>query len=535
MNHRRLRNESVSENSALRALLGILTCLCGGTIAQADVRLPAIISDHMVVQAETAVPIWGWAEPAEEVKVSLAGEAKTTTAGADGKWLVRLGPLRASAEAKTLAVAGKNKLTVSDVLVGEVWLCSGQSNMEMQLRGLHGEVDRADEEIAAANYPQIRMFVHRQIYDIYKLPAPPAEPLTDRAGAWLVCSPDTAASFTAIGYFFARELHRQLDLPIGIINAAVGGTPIEAWTSLPAQQAEPALEPVLADWQQRLSQFDPDRAQHDFELAKQQWLKQRALLRTKGEEPPKAPARFKNLRVMAPGALFNGVIAPLVPYSVRGVLWYQGERNAAGPLTHFYGVQLRTLVEEWRARWGQQLYFAWVQLPRIQKEQRAPSEPNGWGVAVREAMRKSLSLPRTGMAITIDYGGVTDGHPTNKADFAARLTLLALHDVYGKPIPLWSGPLFREAKRDGDKMVLTFDHATGLKSSAGELRAFAIAGADRRFVWANAKIVVDKVVVWSDDVSEPHAVRYGWAANPACNLVNAAGLPASPFRTDDWE
>ena len=238
---------------------------------------------------------------------------------------------------------------------------------------------------------------------------------------------------------------------------------------------------------------------------------------------------------MEPGGLFNGVIAPLVPYAIRGCIWYQGERNAAGPFTGLYGVQLRTLIADWRARWGGEFYFAWVQLPRYGKEQKSPSEPNGWGVAVRDEMRRTLTVPRTGMAVTMDLGGATAGHPTNKADFAARLSLLALHDVYGKPIAIWSGPLFRSAQRDGGKMEITFDHATGLKAAQGELQGFAIAGADQKFVTATAEIAGGKVIVWSDAVKEPATVRYGWAANPNCNLVNAAGLPASPFRTDDWQ
>jgi sialate O-acetylesterase len=199
-----------------------------------------------------------------------------------------------------------------------------------------------------------------------------------------------------------------------------------------------------------------------------------------------------------------------------------------------YGEQLRTLIADWRSRWGSDFYFAWVQLPRFQNEQRLPSEPKGWGVAVRDEMRRALAIPRTGMAITIDLGGEKEGHPTNKRDFAARLSPLLLHDVYARPISIWSGPLFRTAQRDENRMVLTFDHASGLKTANGELQGFAVAGADQKFVWAQARIDGDKVVVWSESIREPAAVRYGWAANPKCNLVNTAGLPASPFRTDDW-
>jgi sialate O-acetylesterase len=435
-----------------------------------------------------------------------------------------------------MTVKGANTLVVNDVLVGEVWLGSGQSNMEMQLKGkLHGSVDNADAEIAAADFPAIRMFVHREPYAIYEAASPSAEPEEDRAGEWRVCSPQTVADFSALGYFFARDLHKTLNVPIGIINASVGGTPIEAWTSLDAQRAEPALQPVLDDWQRRLAPFDPAREQKTYLEAKERWLKDRAAATKKGEAAPKAPSPFKNLRVMAPGVLFNSRIAPLLPYTIRGVIWYQGERNAAGPLTGLYGVQLKTMIADWRARWGSELYFAWVQLPGFAKPQVAPSAPTGWGVLVRDEMRRTLAVPRTGMAITIDLGGEKAGHPTNKAEFAARLSAIVLHDVYGKPIETWSGPLFHTARTDGNKLVLTFDHATGLKPASGELTGFAIAGADKRFVWGNARIDGEKVIVWSDSIAEPAAVRYGWAANPKCNLVNSAGLPASPFRTDDWK
>jgi sialate O-acetylesterase len=503
--------------------------------SRADVKLPAIFSDHMVLQAERAVAVWGWARAGEAITVSISGQTQTAQADADGKWTVKLDPLKAASEPRTLLVKGGNTIAVHDVLVGEVWLASGQSNMEMQLKGkMHGSVDHADEEIAAANHPGIRVFVHDAPFAIYELPVPPPEPLADRPGAWRVCSPQTVADFSALGYFFARDLHRQLGVPVGIVCAAVGGTPIEAWTSLLAQQSEPKLKPVLDDWQKRLANFEPEREQEEFLEKKTAWLKQRSEATKKGEAGPKAPLPFKNLRVMTPGGLFNGVIAPLVPYTIRGVIWYQGERNSAGPLTGYYGVQLRTMIADWRARWGDEFYFAWVQLPGFQKSQVAPSEPKGWGVTVRDEMRKTLAVPRTGMAITIDLGGEKAGHPTNKADFAARLSLLVLHDVYAQPIAIWSGPLFRTAQREGGKMVLTFDHANGLKAAAGEIEGFSIAGSDQKFVWAKTSVVDGKVIVRADAVPEPVAVRYGWAANPKCNLVNGAGLPASPFRTDDW-
>lgn len=519
-----------SFNTAVLLLLAVALRL------HAEVKLPSVISDHMVLQSKAGAAIWGWAEPGEEVTVAIADQQQTAVAAADGKWRVKLSALPASGESQTLTVKGaKNTLTVKDVLVGEVWLASGQSNMEMQIKGkLHGSVIGADAEIAAARYPQIRMFGYDVPFAIYELPVPPTEPATDRPGQWRVCSPETVADFSALGYFFARDLHQELDTPIGILHASVGGTPIEAWTSLAAQQREPTLKFLLDDWQKRLANFDPAREQSDFLKKKEVWLRQRSAAVKKGEAPPKAPAAFKNLRVMTPGGLFNGAIAPLVPYTIRGCIWYQGERNAAGPFTGLYGTQLRTLIADWRAHWSHDFYFAWVQLPRFAKPQRLPSEPTGWGVAVRDEMRRTLSMPNTGMAITIDLGGERDGHPMNKSDFAARLSPLVLHDVYQMDIPIWSGPLFRSAQCEGTTMTLTFDHASGLRAASGELQGFAIASADQKFVWAKARVENDKVTVWSDAIPEPAAVRYGWAGNPPCNLVNAAGLPASPFRTDDW-
>lgn len=505
------------------------------TMSRADVRVPAIFSDHMVLQCEKPAAVWGWAEPGEAVAVTLGEVEKSTTAGTDGRWSVALEPAASKSRSQTMTVRGRNLITVNDVLIGEVWLCSGQSNMAMQLNGLHGKVDRAEEEIAAADHPQMRMFVHDAPYSIYELATPPQKPLTDRSGKWVVCSPATAAQFSAIAYFFGRDIQRELRRPVGLVVSSVGGTPIEAWTSLSAQQMEPGIQPVLGDWQNRLKGYDSRRELKEFATAKQTWLKQRAAARKQGIAEPKAPSAFKNLDVMAPAGLFNGMIASLAPYAVRGVLWYQGERNAAGPLTHFYGLQLRTLVADWRAHWHDPtLYFAWVQLPGFGKQQRLPSEPSGWGVAVCEGQFAALDVPNTAMAVTIDLAAEL-GHPTNKVDYARRLAVLALHDVYGRTDVAARGPLFRSARRDGATMVLGFDHAEGLKPASGELVGFAIAGEDQKFHGATARIVEGSVIVSSKNVSAPAAVRYGWAAKPRCNLVNTAALPASPFRTDSWK
>ncbi len=507
-----------------------------------DLRLPAILSDYMVLQAGKPVTIWGWAKSGDAITVEFGGQKRYASANAEGEWHVRLDPMQANAEPREMIVASSNPKSairnqkLADVLVGEVWLASGQSNMEMQINGkMHGKVDNADAEIAAATHPEIRMFWQDSPFAIYETPVPPDQPMRDRPGKWVVCSPETVAEFSAMGYFVARDLVKELHTPVGIISAAVGGTPIEAWTSREAQESKPVLRPLLDDWTKRLSNFIPEREQKTFLEAKAAWLKQRSDALKAKQLAPKAPSPFKNVGVMKPGRLFNGVIAPLVPYTIRGCLWYQGERNANGPFTGLYGEQLQTLITNWRTRWADEFYFAWVQLPGSLTPQKLPSEPNGWGVAVRDEMRRTLSVPHTGMAITMDIGDPKQGHPTNKADFARRLSTVVLHDVYAKDIPLWTGPLFKSAEIIEGHIILTFDHASGLKPKSDALEGFAIAGEDKKFVWADAKLEGDKVIVSSPGIKEPKAVRYAWAANPKGNLVNGANLPASPFRTDDWK
>ena len=284
-----------------RLFIALLAAGFSAAAARADVRLPAIFSDHMVIQGEVPATIWGWAEPGESVAVSIDDQTKTTTADAGGHWSLKLDKIKSPwlpegfvngisapvANPRTLTVKGHNTLTIHDVLVGEVWLCSGQSNMEMQIKGgMHGQVDHADEEIAAANYPQIRMFLFHQTYSIYDLPAPTDTPQNDRDGEWLVFSPETVARFSAMAYFFGRDLARELVTPIGLINSSVGGTPIEAWTSLEAQRAEPALRPVLDEWQQKLAGFDAESEQRKFLEAKAAWLKTRS-----AAQKPESPCR----------------------------------------------------------------------------------------------------------------------------------------------------------------------------------------------------------------------------------------------------
>jgi sialate O-acetylesterase len=502
--------------------------LLGGFVltnqAPADVRLPAVFSDHMVLQRDAAIPAWGWADPGEAIEVSIAGQSARTTADAKGKWSLKLGKLAAK-EPVTMSVKGKNELTVRDVLIGEVWLASGQSNMQMAVSG----VNNARGEAAAADFPQVRMFtVARK-----SVPTPQAE----CGGKWVVCSPETVMKFSATAYFFGRDLHQALATPVGLINASWGGTPIEAWTSMDVQEGDKDLAPIFAPWKKMTSEpYDEKQARARYQKQKEEWKTRSEKAKAEGKRPPQAPKPpvAPRLQPRHPANLFNGMIAPLIPYAIRGAIWYQGEGNSNGPNARLYQKQLPLMIRDWRKRWNQgDFHFATVQLPGFKQRSDDPGAPSGWAV-VREAMLRSLSLPNTGMAIVIDAGDATNIHPKDKQTVGKRLALWARAKVYGENIPC-SGPLPAGHTIANGEVTLAFSNTDGgLAAKGGELKGFAIAGSDRKWVWAQARIVGDKVVVSCPAVESPVAVRYAWADNPDCNLTNGAGLPASPFRTDDW-
>ncbi|HEV7402705.1 MAG TPA: hypothetical protein VGO11_07270 [Chthoniobacteraceae bacterium] len=509
----------------LRLLAPLAAFACAWP-ARADVKLPAIFSEHMVLQRDVAAPVWGWADPGEEVTVEAAGaglsvgEAKSTKTGADGKWMVRLGALKAG-DSLTLTIKGRNTLTIRDVLVGEVWLCSGQSNMTMPVQWLSD----FEHVKAAADFPQIRMFVEGS--------APAAVPQQECKGTWRVCTPASVGGFSATAYFFGRDVHQALHLPVGLIHSSVQGTAIEAWTSLEAQKDKPELQPILERWDKMVTEWNSGKTQADYDQRLAAWKE--ASEKAKLEGKPELRAIYKpfdpNLHALRPANLFNGKIAPLIPYAIRGAIWYQGETGGGD----FYGLQLETLIKDWRARWGEEFPFAWVQLPNFGKLQEQPVESGSAWLGVREGMLKTLALPKTGMAIAIDLGQAENLHPQNKQDVGKRLALWALAKVYDRKIASWSGPLPSGHQIEGGSVLISFAHADGgLIAKDGELKGFAIAGADRKWVKATAKIEGGRVIVSSPEVKEPAAVRYGWANNPDCNLYNGAGLPASPFRTDDW-
>jgi len=486
------------------------------SLAWADVKLPAIFSDHAVLQRDIGVPVWGWAEPGEDVTVTVGPSSKSTKADGAGKWRVNLEKL-AAADGLTMTVKGKNTLTVSDVAVGEVWLGSGQSNMAMTVnRALNFE-----QEKAAANHPKIRMFTVRS--------GAARTQQEDCQGAWQVCTPETVAGFSATLYFCGREIQKTLGVPVGLINSSVGGTPIESWISEEAQRSSPALKAFFESQAKIEQAFDAEKAKAAYEKQLAAWKDAAKQAKAEGKPAPRAPRDPLALRARKGnvGGLFNGKIAPLIPYAVRGVLWYQGEANSTPDKAPFYQHQLPLLVTDWRTRWGAELPFAWAQLPNFD---RAGAD---WPT-IREAMLKTLALPKTGMGINIDIGEAKDIHPRNKQEAGRRLALWALGTVYGQK-GATSGPLPAGHEVRGAEIVLKFSHTDGgLVAKDGELRGFVIAGEDRQWKPASARIDGERVIVSSPDVTKPAAVRYAWENFPACNLYNGAGLPASPFRTDAW-
>ncbi len=640
-----------------------------------SISLAALFSDHMVFQRDIALPVWGWAEADEAVAVALAGNTASATAGPDGRWLATLPALPAGGPYTLTATGLSTTVTVQDVLVGEVWVCSGQSNMEWPL----SLVNNADEEVTAAQHAGIRLFQVPQLAVV--------EPPKDVVGAWSECTPETAANFSAVGYFFGRELHQRLGVPVGLINTSWGGTIAEAWTSRAGLLAEPILVNMVEEYERNLQNFDETMAAHQQLVAA--W-------EASGQGVPKDPGNsgyahgwadpatdtaawqtidlprpwqsvglnfsgvlwfrrtveipaewagkeltlsigacdksdvtyFNNVQVggisidehedawripriypipgelvhagknviavrvfsnmygggmtgaktlmhvapadesgtpiplhgqwqyevehnfgfiegtmpqqpqgpgnpNSPWILNSGMLVPLQPFAICGAIWYQGESNA--DRAYQYRTLFPAMIRDWRRQWAQgDFTFLFAQLANYTPEAANPGESQ-WA-ELREAQTMTLAEPNTGMAVIIDIGEAEDIHPRNKQDVGLRLALNALALSYGQTHIIYSGPSYRSMQVEGAAIRLAFDHLGGGLMSKDDkpLTAFAIAGADRKFVWADAVIAGDTIVVSSPTVTAPVAVRYGWAENPACNLYNQANLPASPFRTDNW-
>lgn len=503
-----------------RWLCAVLVALALSISATADVKLPKIFGDRAVLQCGKPIPVWGTADPGEKVTVEFRGQKVSTVADRDGKWRVTLKPVSAGGPFE-MTIRGKNTIALSDLLVGEVWICSGQSNMEWPLF----LAKNPEQEIAAANYPQIRFFtVTKRISDIPQSDLP--------GGEWQECTPQSARNFSAVGYFFARELHNALKVPVGMVQSAWGGTPAESWTSLATLESNPALRSILENWERSVQAYPQTLQRYAQQIA--QWEEAAARARAEGRPEPQRPNRPSHPRnnPWKPTGLFNAMIAPLIPYAIQGTIWYQGESNVGR--AYEYRTLFPAMIRDWRKAWGQgDFAFLFVQLANFLPTKPEPGE-SAWA-DLREAQLMTLALPKTGMAVAIDIGEADDIHPRNKQDVGKRLALNALAVAYGKKV-VYSGPIYERMKREGNAIRLYFKHAdSGLVTPNGEpLKGFAIAGADRKFVWADARIEGNTVLVFSPQVSEPVAVRYAWADNPVCNLYNGAGLPASPFRTDDW-
>ena len=538
--------------------------LCFAVAARADVKPSTLFSDHAVLQSGMAVPIWGTADPGEKVTVKFEGQTKTATAGADGKWIVRLAKLKPGGPLE-MTITGKNSITVKDVLVGEVWLGSGQSNMVFNVSqnghrpyGLLNE----EKEIAAANFPQLRMFTVKD--------AKAYTPQTDAAGEWKVCSPETVPDFSAVGYLFGRDLNQALKVPVGIILSAFGASTAESWVPRESMAADPQLKPLLDGFDARETFFKANPTAMDD---KAPVAPQTLNARPSGKPGPlRDPVQDQH----QPTVLYNGMINPVIPYAIRGAIWYQGESIVGGKAgVMLYPHVMETMVTEWRKRWGEGNFpFYAVQLAALKNASNNPM--------VREQQAAILSLPNSGMAVTIDIGDPANVHPKNKEPLGDRLTKIALANAYGHKIE-YSGPVYASMKVEGGAIRVKFTHAQGLKAAptpnelaglypdkpaapaarpaatpdgprptpalpplatssapdpatiadAAHLHWFQIAAADGMFVDADAKIEGDSVVVSSAQVSAPVAVRYAWDNYPAgANLYNGDGLPAAPFRTD---
>ena len=491
-----------------------LACLAA-CFAHAAVKLPTLLADHMVIQRGQPVHIWGKADPGEAVSAAFRGETKAAAADALGQFSFYLSS-GAAGGPFDLTIRGSNEIVLKDVLVGDVWVAAGQSNMEWPVRW----ASRPETETAGAGHPRIRLFraMHRvsefALDDLWGKP-------------WIACGPESVADFSAIGYHFGRFLQERLDVPIGLIQIAWGGTPIDSWTSYSAITADAALMPALAEWARIMRNHSAALLRYQQECRK--W--ERAAARAKAAHVPFTdPVPVKPVGPEGPwkpGAIFNAMVTPAAAYPVRGVIWYQGESNTSAERAPLYGRLFRTMIDDWRRAWNQGDFpFLFVQLAGF------TAAPDSQWPELREAQRRALGAANTAMAVTIDLGERDNIHPGNKREVGRRLSLLARALVYGEQL-VYSGPLFRRTTREEGGLRVWFDHTgSGLMGQGGAVRGFEVAGADRRWMPAAARIEGNTVQLSSASVAAPLYVRYGWADFPDCNLYNAEGLPAAPFRSD---
>lgn len=484
------------------------------SVGLAEISLPNIFGDHMVLQRQQPNPVWGKAPPGEKISVSIAEQSHSTTAAPDGSWRVTLEPLEAGGP-HTLQIKGNKTITFSDVLVGEVWICSGQSNMQWGVK----ISNNADLEIASANYPEIRLITVPRVGT--------QEPQDNFNGAWTQCSSESVANFSAVGYSFGKRLHNTLGVPIGLIDNAWGGSAIEAWIPRQTLEQMGTYEPLLKSWDEKTAKVT-DASFAAKKKAYKEWL-------DAGKPAPHRGAprdiRASNHR---PANIFNGVLHPTIGYGIRGVIWYQGESNASR--AYQYRELFPLMIDTWRELWAQGDFpFYWVQLADFRAEVDEPGDSD-WA-ELREAQTMALRLPNTGQAVIIDTGEGNDIHPRDKQTVANRLARIALARDYGYEMA-WQSPRYKSMQIEGNTIKIDFEHISrsGLYAfDTREIKGFTIAGEDRKFLPAKAKLVDKKQVVLSHpQIQNPVAVRYAWADNPVANLKDRVGLPVTPFRTDDW-
>ena len=514
-----------------RILLVVPLLLASSAFARAELSLPNFFSDHMVLQRECAASIWGTSTPGTDVVVQFKGNSAKAKADADGRWRLGIETGAADANGTALTVTSDDQtVTINDVLVGEVWFASGQSNMVFTMNRVPAYADL----LTKANHPQIRMFNAPTVTAV--------DPQDDIEGEWTLCSPDTAPGYSAVAFFFARKLHTELEIPIGVIKSAWGGKPVETFTSREALNTLPGTKALVDTAMEADTRYDDAKAQVAYQARLDQWqaaaAEQKAKPAAERKKLPRKPAKPKRPLDTEgkPGVLFNSMIHPFVGYTMRGAIWYQGEANAK-PGAVPYDKTLPLMINDWRKRWNDDFSFYFVQLANFRTPSTEPGTPDDWAL-LQDRMRLILdTTPKTGMATINDVGEAKDIHPKNKKDPGERLALWALAKDYGKNI-VYSGPLYQSFEHGKGAIFVKFEQAgDGLKSRDGEpLQRFEIAGKDQKWHWADAEIrSKNEVMVSSPDVGQPVAVRYAWASNPeGANLVNSEGLPASVFRTDDW-
>ncbi len=503
----------------VRRIGAIALLVCWGGFAWAELKLPALFSDYMVLQQGVEAPVWGWADAGATVIVAINDQRHEVIAGEDGRWRVNLAALPAGGPHRLIVQSGGEVYTFREVLVGEVWIASGQSNMQWSV----SQSGNPEQEIANGDHPRIRLFyVPRVTADA---------PQSDVDATWTECNSVTVADFSAVAYYFGRYLHESLNVPVGLIHTSWGGTPAESWASRGSLEASEPLKPILARWDDIVKNYPETKAAHDKAMEEHKAAAEKAAAEKQPvPEAPRAPIAPDHPHRAS--SLYNGMIAPLVPYAFQGAIWYQGESNAGR--AYQYRTLFPVMIQDWRQAWGGRAFpFYFVQLANFTARVEDANQGSEWA-ELREAQTMTLGLENTGMAVIIDIGEAEDIHPKNKQDVGKRLALNALVKTYGKEIP-FSGPMYRAMTVEGNTIKLEFDHVQdGLVARGGALKGFAIAGADQKFVWADARIEGGMVIVSAAGVDAPVAVRYGWANNPECTLYNSAGLPGSPFRTDDW-